>query len=619
MPGVPVTEMFRSFKSPAGWGGNYLEPDLTAYGLLKDEDAALFVEYDGYYRHATKEGTEKDLLKNKALLDFAPVGSFVVRIRHKGKSQLKEHALWVGVKTWGRGDQTSLARVLTEVLEDSVPRLRHALHPCVCKRLEAHVLDKKPIIISRSAQDFRETAVAASKGNTAEEIYNFLGAEGFENADIERLPEQALVGGVSIERSLQPLLLWLLDLGLAKSQVAKALKIKPNLLAYSVELNLKPKRQWFLDLGLTKSQVAKAVAAHPGILGYSLEQNLKPTVQWFVDLGLTKSQVAKTVVACPQILGLSIDQNLKPTVQWFLDFGLTKSQLVKAVASHPPILWLSIEQNLNPTTQWLLDLGLTKSQVAKALKIKPNLLALSVELNLKPTRQWFLDLGLTKSQVAKAVAAHPGILGYSLEQNLKPTVQWFVDLGLTKSQVAKTVVALPQILGCSVEKNLKPTVQWLADLGLSKNEVTKMAANFPQILSLSVEKNLASKVKLLHTFLPARDVLGLIARWPCILGYRRQRLEDRLNILAEQDSLAKLISAMPLTDEAFHKRFVIRERKKHYGCSLSYRKAVKIFEKENYQFATSREARAIPPTASHFLLGVVFLLRGSTCTLSCRF
>jgi mTERF domain-containing protein len=475
MPGVPVTEMFRSFKSPAGWGGNYLEPDLTAYGLLKDEDAALFVEYDGYYRHATKEGTEKDLLKNKALLDFAPVGSFVVRIRHKGKSQLKEHALWVGVKTWGRGDQTSLARVLTEVLEDTVPRLRHALHPCVCKRLEAHVLDKKPIIISRSAQDFRETAVAASKGNTAEEIYNFLGAEGFENADIERLPEQALVGGVSIERSLQPLLLWLLDLGLAKSQVAKALKIKPNLLAYSVELNLKPKRQWFLDLGLTKSQVAKAVAAHPGILGYSLEQNLKPTVQWFVDLGLTKSQVAKTVVA------------------------------------------------------------------------------------------------------------------------------------------------LPQILGCSVEKNLKPTVQWLADLGLSKNEVTKMAANFPQILSLSVEKNLASKVKLLHTFLPARDVLGLIARWPCILGYRRQRLEDRLNILAEQDSLAKLISAMPLTDEAFHKRFVIRERKKHYGCSLSYRKAVKIFEKENYQFATSREARAIPPTASHFLLGVVFLLRGSTCTLSCRF
>ena len=541
MPGVPVTEMFRSFKSPAGWGGNYLEPDLTAYGLLKDEDAALFVEYDGYYRHATKEGTEKDLLKNKALLDFAPVGSFVVRIRHKGKSQLKEHALWVGVKTWGRGDQ------LTEVLEDSVPRLRHALHPCVCKRLEAHVLDKKPIIISRSAQDFRETAVAASKGNTAEEIYNFLGAEGFENADIERLPEQALVGGVSIERSLQPLLLWLLDLGLAKSQVAKALKIKPNLLAYSVELNLKPTRQWFLDL------------------------------------------------------------------------GLTKSQLVKAVASHPPILWLSIEQNLNPTTQWLLDLGLTKSQVAKALKIKPNLLALSVELNLKPTRQWFLDLGLTKSQVAKAVAAHPGILGYSLEQNLKPTVQWFVDLGLTKSQVAKTVVALPQILGCSVEKNLKPTVQWLADLGLSKNEVTKMAANLPQILSLSVEKNLASKVKLLHTFLPARDVLGLIARWPCILGYRRQRLEDRLNILAEQDSLAKLISAMPLTDEAFHKRFVIRERKKHYGCSLSYRKAVKIFEKENYQFATSREARAIPPTASHFLLGVVFLLRGSTCTLSCRF
>ena len=561
MPGVPVGEMFRSFKSPAGWGGNYLEPDLTACSLLKDENAALFVEYDGYYLHATKEGMERDLLKNKALLKFAPEGSLVVRICHAGESQLKKHALWVSVKTWVRGDQMSLARVLNDVLEESVPRLRHALNPCVCKRLEAHMLDKKPIMISRSAQDFRETAVAASKGNTAEEIYNFLSAEGFENADIERLPEQALVGGVSIERTLQPLLLWLLDLGLAKSQVAKALKTKPRLLVYSVELNLKPTVQWFVDLGLTKSQVAKAVASCPSILGLSIEQNLNPTMQWFLDLGLTKSQVAKAVTIAPQILGFSVEQKLTPTVQWFVDLGLTKSQVAKAVASCPSTLGLSIEQNLNPTTQWLLDLGLTKSQVAKALKRKPQLLAYSVELNLKPTVQWFVDLGLSQSQVAKAVASCPSILGYSVEQNLKPTVQWFVDLGLTKSQVAKTVVALPQILGCSVEKNLKPTVQWLVDLGLSKNEVTKMVANRPQILSLSVEKNLTSKVKLLHTFLPARDVLGLIARMPGILTYRRQRLEDRLNILAEQDSLAKLISAMPLTDEAFHKRFVIREEK----------------------------------------------------------
>ena len=48
MPKQPISELFRRFPSPEGWGGNYLEPDLAAYGVLKAEDAALFVEYDGY-------------------------------------------------------------------------------------------------------------------------------------------------------------------------------------------------------------------------------------------------------------------------------------------------------------------------------------------------------------------------------------------------------------------------------------------------------------------------------------------------------------------------------------------------------------------------------------------
>ena len=40
-------ELFRRFPAPDTWGGNYLEPDLALYGVLKDPEAALFVEYDG--------------------------------------------------------------------------------------------------------------------------------------------------------------------------------------------------------------------------------------------------------------------------------------------------------------------------------------------------------------------------------------------------------------------------------------------------------------------------------------------------------------------------------------------------------------------------------------------
>ena len=451
MPGIPLKEMFRSFKSPPGWGGNYLEPDLTTYGLLKDKDAALFLEYDGYYRHGTKEGMAKDLLKNEALLEFAPAGSFVIRINHNGKSQLDGHVLRVGINPSRRADNLSLTRVAQHALQETALRLQNALHPGVHKRLKTVLGSECPIVISLSAHQFREATVLMGKGNTADEISAFLNAEGFGPADVDHFKHSRVIESrKSIGQSLQPKLEFLLDLGLTKSQVSKAVASWPSILALSIEQNLKPTVQWFLELGLTRSQVANAVATFPPILGLSIEQNLKPTVEWFLELGLTKSQVAKAVATFPQILGLSIEQNLQPSVQWFLELELTKIQVAEAVATFPQVLSLSIEENLEPTVQWFLDLGMTKSQVAKAVAIHPPILGLSIEQNLRPTVQWFLGLGLTKSQVAKAVSTSPPILGYSIDRNLKPTVKWFSDLGLTRRQVAKVVATCPPVLGLSI-------------------------------------------------------------------------------------------------------------------------------------------------------------------------
>ena len=558
MPSMPLGEMFRSFKSPAGWGGHYLEPDLTAFGLFKEENAALFVEYDGYYRHATREGMEKDLLKNTALLAFAPADSFVVRIGHTGRCQLDGQVLWVSISTWRRGDHKSLARAVKTALQETVPRLQCALHPHAYKCLEVHLW--KPIVVSQSAQDLYEQALVAGKGNTAEEISSHLMAEGFSPTDIARLQERALASGVPIERALQPRLKWLLELGLTKSQVAKAVATFPQILRLRIEQNMQPTVQWFLDIGLTKSQIAKAVATFPSILGFSIEQNLQPTVQWFLDTGLTKSQVAKAVATFPQMLGLRVEQNLKPTVQWFLDMGLTKSQVAKAVITHPQVLGLSLERNLKPTVQWFLDLGLTKGQIAKAVATCPQIISLSVEKNLKLTVQWLLDLGFTKDQVAKTVARHPACLRLSIEHNLTPTLGWFLDFGLNKNEVAKAVAAYAPILWYSTGQNLNPKVQWFLDLGLTRHQVAMAIATFPQIFGLSID-NLTCKVKVLERFLMHRVTVQVIAGSPRILSRRQQLLEDRLRILAGQDCLAKVTNAMVLTDDAFHKRFLAQKRR----------------------------------------------------------
>ena len=554
---APIEEMLRNFPAPEGWGGHYLEPDLSLYGVLKNEDAALFVEYDGYWRHEGKEGMEKDMKKNAALLTYAPAGSYVIRISHTTKKPLEGNVLWAKVDTWTRGDEKSLSAVLMDIfVQLKTSGFVELVHPRVRSRLDSHTCSGSSIKLSLEAQQLVHATVVVGSGNTSNEISHFLSAQGFSLQDCKLMQKQGVSCGTSIERTLRPKIHWLSDLGLTKSQVSKAVAKHPQTLGLSIEQNLKPTVQWLSDLGLTKSQVSKAVAKHPQTLGLSIEQNLKPTVQWLSDLGLTKSQVSKAVAKHPQTLGLSIEQNLKPTVQWLSDLGLTKSQVAKAVATHPPILWCSIDQNLKPTVQWLSDLGLTKSQVAKAVATHPPILWCSIDQNLKPTVQWLSDLGLTKSQVAKAVANSPQILCLSIDQNLKPTVQWLSDLGLTKSQVAKAVATSPQILGYSIDQNLKPKLQWLSDLGLTKSQVAKAVATFPQILGLSIHKNLKNKVKLLQWFLTPSRVVELVAQCPRIFSYSQQRLEDRAHVLSKQGSLGKLRGAMTLTEEAFHKRFV---------------------------------------------------------------
>ena len=116
MPDEAIEEMFRRFPSPEGWGGNYLEPDLAAYGVLKDENAALFVEYDGYWRHGEKEGVHRDRKKNRALLAYAPRRSCVIRLGHTKSTQLDDGVLWIQVDSWRRGDGKSLANAVLNIV-----------------------------------------------------------------------------------------------------------------------------------------------------------------------------------------------------------------------------------------------------------------------------------------------------------------------------------------------------------------------------------------------------------------------------------------------------------------------------------------------------------------------
>ena len=130
--------------------------------------------------------------------------------------------------------------------------------------------------------------------NSSDEVCNYLATEGFSPEDI-KLIETGLCTK-SIEGHLRPKVQWLLELGLSKTQVAKAVAGFPPILGLSME----PMVEWLLELGLSKMEVAKA--GSPTILVYSIKQNLKPTVKWLLELGLSKSEVTIQVACFPRFL-----------------------------------------------------------------------------------------------------------------------------------------------------------------------------------------------------------------------------------------------------------------------------------------------------------------------------
>ncbi|CAJ1343672.1 unnamed protein product, partial [Effrenium voratum] len=286
-PKAELKELFRRFPSPENWGGHYLEPDLAMHGVLKDPEAALFVEYDGYWRHAEEEGIALDTAKNAALLAYAPEGSYVVRVNHAAVEdvQLQENVLWVTVGTWRRGDPASLLATLEDLIRQIFVGMRGVLRGSVLRQL----MGEGGRVLSIRAREF--SVLAAAQGNSTEEIGRFLAMRGYDIG--EHCWNKVGLVSLSIEEQLDPILLWLEEQGLSKVQIQKVLAGQPRIFRLNIEDTLKPTADWILGLGLSQAQLAKIVAGFPQILGCSIEQNLQPTTDWILGLGLSQAQLAK--------------------------------------------------------------------------------------------------------------------------------------------------------------------------------------------------------------------------------------------------------------------------------------------------------------------------------------
>ena len=244
-------------------------------GVLKDDHAALFIEYDGYYLHMDDQGALRDKRKTEALLHYAAAGSCVLRICHASRELSRlgntSHAT---INRWRAYHEPSLIRAVRQTTGALLTGFGSRLRSDVREHLHA-------IEIGRATPHF----------HTA---YKFAGEAVF-TRDIGAKKAATLFFLEWGLKTRKPTKAWLEDVGLSRQQVARVLARNPAVLGSSIEANLKPTVAWLEEVGLSRQQVARVVARNPAVLGSSIEANLKPTVAWLEEVGLSRQQVARVV------------------------------------------------------------------------------------------------------------------------------------------------------------------------------------------------------------------------------------------------------------------------------------------------------------------------------------
>ena len=259
-PYKPVGEVFRSF--PAG--KQDLEPTLTAYGVMKDPKAALFVHYEGMHE---KRETAGDMNQefHKALLAYGPPGSHILHMTHTESRPLEDMVLCIKVGAWHPGDEASLSLVLNDICR----RISHGLNDVLCPEVLELLHSQKGSLCTSDVKDFRELGVALRGAKVKKELLeNCFFARGFSPASTSRMLKSAELSRRCVEAKLESRIQWLLNLNQSQRQIKQLLATSSPALGDTVQKNLKPTVQRLWDLRL-QQQIGKALTACSSTLSSS--------------------------------------------------------------------------------------------------------------------------------------------------------------------------------------------------------------------------------------------------------------------------------------------------------------------------------------------------------------
>ncbi|KAH7288714.1 hypothetical protein KP509_31G038100 [Ceratopteris richardii] len=278
-------------------------------------------------------------------------------------------------------------------------------------------------------------------------------------------PRSALIVDLELEEKCQPVVDYLLSLGLCENMLERIVRRRKACLYVKID-KVKERLGYLMNLGIDNEGIAKVLVRHPQVLEYTVEHMMKPRIEYLQSIGVPEARLGRVITVSPSLVECSLG-SLKRRVRFLVD-----------------------------------EVGVSEEDVSKIVLLSPQLLTQSID-SLRP-RISFLSkkVGLSQETVAKMVTKHPQLLHYSIRDGIEPRINFFRNLGLCDRDIALLLSRTSQVLSLSMEKSLRPKCDFLT------NELKcglQTIVSFPAYLSLSLEQRIRPRYEYLKALkkLPA--------------------------------------------------------------------------------------------------------------------
>eukprot|EP00850_Spirogloea_muscicola_P020907 SM000230S07343 [mRNA] locus=s230:183995:187174:+ [translate_table: standard] len=229
---------------------------------------------------------------------------------------------------------------------------------------------------------------------------------------------------------LQAAVNFLRDQGLSPSELGRLLQRFAEVLVLDPQKKQQPMVDYLITLGVKREDIGKVLLRRPQVLAFSVE-GLHNVVDFLLSLGITPPHLARIVTAAPQVLTLSVEEKLKPMIAFLREVGVTdQKDLEKLVWRNAQILCCSIEKNLKPKIEYLKSVGIPDADVVRMIVMFPSMMGQALETSIGAKHDYLVKvMGRSVSEVID----FPQYFGYSLEARIRPRHETLQELGIRTS------------------------------------------------------------------------------------------------------------------------------------------------------------------------------------------